>query len=550
MVGHPAVGELTYNGFTFDGSAKITVETTIVRDEADRTPIYSRHQINVQAVVTSDAAPTGDTDEQLEDIRCKLTKDGEKLVFIDKGFGQDIKVNMGKMWDVKFGPKPLMLGWRPIGSSQTVAVNWQVVTHIPDCCGDQRFQGVMAINYEVDYKYDERGDLARTISGYIEIAMTRRGEKIPDNADLYRRQFQPPVILGFKRTQDWRLSKDKRRISFSINDTQIASPNPYPTSIVKVSGKHRVRWAYKGPATIAGFVNTLNVTAERRRGVSAAKPWAEFLKILFSRRNYQDTLGMRTMLKELEVEEDLYGWPASFRASWWTLNVLNGVAALNKIALNDITIKAGLWRPLSLDWSEWAISMGNTMYNAYGNTGIHYGAQNDVIIDLCTPAKATLKPRQTGQYPPQGDFLQSITNPKPPPAISWLKFNSALTIGKNNPVAQHGILQDPVTDNAGDNIVNPQPFSGGQGHGAFADEDDVIQEGGVPKNSVWFHGNALRFGHTIPRPKIIQVGGQKAIEKKAIFTNQVLGVFFGQPLYSASWLVQYIVKNTLGPIQL
>ncbi len=238
------IGTLSYNGYTFDGASGVKVSVEFVKDDAERTIIYSRHTIEVHTFI-SDAVST---DSQLENIRARLNHQGQALTFVNKGFGDDLIVNANGgagIRDVKWGPIPEMLYWEPVGSAGACEMIWKVVTCVP-CCGhglSDRTTGVMAFNFGVDVAIDIRGLSTRTIDGYIEIAQTRgAGKTIPDSADNYRFMIQPDLPNGFQREQTWSISASKSRVNFTITDRQLPTKNPYPQLVTNIRGNHRSAW--------------------------------------------------------------------------------------------------------------------------------------------------------------------------------------------------------------------------------------------------------------------------------------------------------------------
>ena len=87
MVGLPATGELSYNGYLFDGATHIEAAVEFVYDDAGRTIIAHRHTITVDAIVADDS----DLDGEVLNIRQRLGEAGKKLTFISKGFGDDLR---------------------------------------------------------------------------------------------------------------------------------------------------------------------------------------------------------------------------------------------------------------------------------------------------------------------------------------------------------------------------------------------------------------------------------------------------------------------------
>ena len=220
MVGMATVGTLSYNGVDFDGSSKVTVQVDPVKDESGRTVLYHRHTLNVSATI----ADNDSTDGDMRLIRQRLGEQGAELIFINRGFGDDLIVNSpgGTVRDVKWGPIPEVISWKPIGSLRACEIEWRVTTCVPVCSSTSgMYSGIITINYDMAWSISEKGYTTRTITGYLEIAMTRSGRSAPDTADRYRDKITPTVPTRFKRSQSWTLSKDKSRLDFSIVDKEV-----------------------------------------------------------------------------------------------------------------------------------------------------------------------------------------------------------------------------------------------------------------------------------------------------------------------------------------
>ncbi len=410
------VGQLSYNGYTFDGATHITVKSDKVRDEAGRIVVYVRHTITVDAIIQVD----GGTDARLVAIRTQLERDGGSLVFKDKGFGPII-INAGGARDVKWGPKTQVLSWKPVGSANACEIRWSVTTCVSPCLaeGVQNSTGIMALNYSPSFSVSPRGGVTRTITGYIEIAMTYGGgpggRAVPDTADSYRHAFAPPVPLGHKRTQSWSVTADKTRVNFTITDTKVSSPNAYPPGIINITANHGVKWSMQA---MAYYDHTLTVSMERLPDVTGSYTWSVLAAMLG-----QLTKGSRRMMTSLSASENLYGWQVSYTVTWrqWLARTSSGseeaVKAASLAQLRNFISDTRLFAPISRNWAAWQRDM-NTVSGPYGYDGLRDNAADDYVIDMCRRGAVMPNQQQSIQTSQQGASRQPFQNNDPPPEES------------------------------------------------------------------------------------------------------------------------------------
>ena len=527
MPGLPAVGTLSYNGYTFDGTAKIKVAAHKLRDEAERTVIGVRYEITVEAIISGGGSNTSDAN--MAAIHSALSQDGQALVFANKGFGASVAVNGASAFrDIAWGPKTEVLYWEPIGGSQACSIVWTVTTTIPECTFANT-SGIMAMNYEVDYQQDIHGDTTRTISGYLQIAQTRTVAKtIPDVADRYRVNIAPQAPLGYERTQDWKTSKDKSRLDFTIVDTQIPSPNPYPENVTAISGRHGVGWS-RGNRGAMKHRNVLQMSVRPQRGISGAQAFLIFNTIVNQRTQAAKYAGRSVFLDELYVEEDIFGFPCEFRAGWRVIG-----------KLKDIITDNGLWKPIGTDWQLWAASLTGSQFHIRGTSGLKLEPNNDAIVDLCGYTGTSNNDGGQVFQQPEPPNAAPLRNEYPTPSDSWLYYRAQLIPITSTPLVRHSILQAAPTDNA-PNDPNATggfslPYSGSA-------TSDVIQKRGKDKITVRFVGQARRAGFKIPRPKLQSIGGRPATEKHGIFSMRKIGDYLGVPVYAAQWDITYVIDN-------
>lgn len=121
----PDVGTLFYNGVTFSPLYETQVSGKAVMDEAQRTVMYMEYTLIADGYVT---LPDGaaDTDGVMTTLKRLLTKQAGELRYI--GRGNDIEVNVpgSANKDVKWGPRPKILDFQPLGGGRSAKIKWIV----------------------------------------------------------------------------------------------------------------------------------------------------------------------------------------------------------------------------------------------------------------------------------------------------------------------------------------------------------------------------------------------------------------------------------------
>jgi hypothetical protein len=539
------IGTLSYNGYTFDGSSSVNVRIEFVMDEAERTILYHRHLIHVKTYVQADAS----TDSSLETIRSALGHQGQALTFVNKGFGDDLLVNVPGGYglrDVKWGPKPKILTWNPVGSANACEVEWECEVCVPKCSSttNGRSMGVMAVNYGVSITVDSRGLSTRTISGYLEIAQTRNGYNIPDSADAYRNLISPPQPEGFGRESNWQFSPDRSRVEFSINDTQIPSKNPYPQLVTHIDGNHRCSWS-RGSQYKTSIRNSITMDIETAMGAPPMLAWNLFGSFVRQRIGIARQNGKPVFLDDVTVEEDLFGLRNRFAVSYRTL--MTPQTALNQLdaSLFDFA-SVGMWKPVGTNWQLWRNSLSHVFDNR-GLAGLAVPAANDVIIDLCNtgltiPWNGTIKPPTQAVYIQPGLFK----NERPPADRSYLEYKTGFAIENERPVTRQAPQQASEGDQGSGNMYDTSAiqFPARQTGSSLSLSPDTLQSGGPGQYSLTFYGSAKRAGYQIPRPRVVSVGGQTPVEKTAKYICEHMGSCFGVPVFRAIWSILYLLPSS------
>lgn len=539
IAGLRATGELSYNGVDFDGATKITVSSQHVRDEANQTTIYMKYLITAVAVFQDN----GGTDNDLMTVRSLLAEDGKRLVFRQKGFGDDLVVAPGgPRSDVRMGPKPQVLEWRPIGASRACEVVWTVETCVAECESVHRRIGVSAFNYQIDFDVDEHGDTTRATSGYIEIVQTRLpSRKLSDSADKYREILAHGIPLGFKRSQSFSLSADKSRLDFSFTDTQIPSNNPYPKKVTDIKASHRLSLS-RNRAYFTERRNIITCEMTLKAGVAGTQSWLIFLSLLRQRiRAIKQTAGQQIFYDALEAEEDIFSRRCSFMLAFTYLK-----------PYRELIGDCGLWRPLTdFKWREWAEDT-REVRGVRGNKGMFHNPATDLIIDLCGSVPTASLYIETEPRPPTSSTESLFKNDLPDPESSYLKYRAYTIPHRDRPVIRQSTLQPPESDYGAKmafdlqgRVTSPvNPFD----YGPKAQVADVLQVRGAGQYGVRLVGSAVRAGYPIPRPALVQANGRALEELSSHFPQVQVGNYFGVPVYRAQWEIAYALSSSPGPV--
>lgn len=529
---------IAYNGYTFGEYSHVSFSAEMVEDNAQRTVLYHRGKLRVQTVI---AAESGDAyvGYHFRRIRQLLSKAGQQLDINHEGFGPPLSINSSSsgVYDVCFGPKPRFISWEPVGNTNAVEVIWECEYCLPICDGQSgvRYEGLSALNYGISYRIDKFGYTTRTVSGYLEIAMTRAGYSIPDTADAYREVIEVPKPIDYERESSWQLSPDKRRADFVITDSQIKSHNAYPVGVVSIRANHRVGWSRRNSAIL---VNSINATIELAHNQSRGRAWDIFRNLVSQRTQVALDLGDYVMLESLEADEELYGHAISFSLSYRIISEYSG-------ALSKFLTSSGLFKHVGTgvvesDWGHWSDSLAS-IQSTRGLSQLEHSASEDAIVDLCVDAVPPQVPIPyiVPSNPPT--VFASLCNAKPPPDKSYVRFEAAITSIEDVPATMQitvgGDDLEPIEFDPAD------PSSGNGDTDASKNIVRFIEEAPAGLRFQWT-GYAERLGYDIPKPGKLEFGG-KTLRRigKAKFRRKYLGKFFCQPLYGAAWNMMYVVDE-------
>lgn len=541
----PAVSQISYNGFTFPTPmVKSRVRIEPKWDDADRTISYNVYTLEVEAIIAGDALAVGQT---LTGIRQLLTKPAGLLIIADTGLGSpaEVIVNLtinGTDADVMWGPKPRLLTWEPIGSNLAVRIVWVCQFAKSDCVLIAPVNQFSALNYETRWGINGAGLTRRTISGFAEIPINRAGSGVrivSRAADQIRAQIQPTVPLGFKRTsQDWILSANRTKLSFTITDEEIASDNPYFPGVHEIEIEHNVAASISTTLGLNRWQGRFSGTILLDKFQSKDAAWLMFLFVIRQRFLKMIEFEETVLLTGLEFNEQIFGKRVRFSLSY-----------LHTTDLNDILSRSGLFQPVSgTSWGQYRASLENTAWSQRGHAGLRFQPGLDVIVDLCG-GTGQLLAEDANQGLASQPREQLLGVPCPDPEHSWFLYDANIAVSAEHGTISHTLMRDSTLAleaqiglKSGDLQQRAWPPELRSSPNHFA-----LQQSAGPTALIMFTGRAIRVGKKIPRPKLTIPGVSIAPRPRFyLFDQKVLGhLGRGCPIHEARWWIEYDVD---GPI--
>ena len=596
-----AVGTVSYGSVTFDGYISSRVNSRPVYDDSRRTVSYIDYEVTINAKLA--ASPGGTIDATMDTWRAVLLTPGLEFHYDAHGFGlTSMSVNAGTISDVAWGPAPQSLNFTPLNNTAAL-VTWVVSVRIPACTsgGATRAPAITAVNFETSWDINDEGLTTRSISGYLEIPLTRAagGRTVLFTADQFRDKVTPTHLPGFTRQQRFRLSQDKRRLEFNITDTEL--PWPLPTGVVRGSAEFSI-----SSDLSQGFVKwrcTLNATFTMAANYPKGDAFNRFLLLLqrklASRRMLQGpkaaqiaaaltsgsnasarTAAAQVSPNELipqswDIRENIYTNTSSFTFSFLTINT----------DIESIIRSTGMWEPIGADKRRWRASL-NAVQGNRGTARLAGLPTDDIIIDLCLGSGGTAEMRTTklpgdarGGAPPLmagadengggGDLGAQMRSTGTP---GFLKFDNMLIMHETDKVITHkplvrAKLRQGPPPNWGLVPLADQKIQLGPGEkfniGAINqarlklqqkqndlkqpviknDVKDWKQRISVPTYKFQMKGFAVSIGGRMVRPVLESIGGMPVIQTSAKVGEHSVGAVNGRTVYHTVWDVWYAIDQ-------
>lgn len=576
-----ATGTVSYGTFTFPAAFKSKVSAEPVYDDQGQGVKYHRYTITIDFFVTGEDVDANYLDARdgidpaIRSLRLLLQKPRQTFTFSGHGMGDNFIHT--PTTDMEFGPKPKIIAWEDIGAGRAVHIVWQVVVAATQC--QDHFltnppARISAFGYTVVFGHSENGLMTRTVNGYgevpVKIAANERG--IDRDADFLREVIRFPPLAGFHRTQNWTLSNDRRRIDFTITDTEIASPNPYPYGAVRVQMRHRLRrakMAYndnKLQAATVPWQFSLSGSVEVRPGVNKAWAWAAFAHVVRNRLSYAryavmdngKPAGLYALL-DMDIDENVYGYDVAFNLNYGLIS-----------NLRSLMRASGFFRPVpssvgSGTWENWTMSMGEIFTPTGRYPNINHLPSDDTIVTLCSPTgsgNGLVTGSNNGMLPGKNSENESAPRYKPPepylqdsnitPSTSWLDLKMEFRLIHKSTTLTHHKLG--IYDSTGpvDFTLTPPNHSQGTIHAATSDslssrngDGIVVHQRGPGQWYLVMLGSVARIRYPIAGsdiPYVARIGNADAVRKSAKFIGpKVVRRTPSGPVFQASWAYTYHV---------
>jgi hypothetical protein len=597
-------GQLTYNGIVFPNQVTCHVSLTPVYDESDRAVKYTRYVFSVSTVFHNELLPhiTSDLDTHLHGILDQLQQPGGTLIFEGKGLGI-LQINTLQQ-DVASGPKPRIVNWQPIGDNRAARVQWECEVCLLPChrlSGDSTsLQRPISVTYSMHWSINEDGLTVRTVSGLIEAAAYRTTSladlpgRVALDADDFRGFLVVDVPLGYSRTQqEYRLSPDRRQLSVSITDTELASDNPYPIGILRPNVS----------VSLASTELSMTIWEQTISGnisVSKSHPrwyaWAAFMIIAQQRAAHMQQKAFKTIidntnegtlndsrggviyLSSLRFQEELFSRNLSFSATF-----------LVACSLHTILEASGFWQPIryfdssknqhinypdggdgydpwtALTWDEYRESMTTAEepllapWSARGSAGMYFRSVDDYIVHICDNNQSNIHvvaEENPALHDPANYYQYTPGQPNAANDKTWLGYQSGVEVIQHSNTFQHNPLTVPEGRSLlrSPNPQNPDPRYHENQLG-FPYRTDYAP---TPQNQltlspiyhyrnqtqyyVRFTGWAKRVRYPVPQVELLYFSGYPAtlVGTRRVYQSKV-GTAGPYPIYLCCWDATYVI---------
>lgn len=515
----------TYDDIELGIGSRRHIEISMEMDPTNRQVKFHRIQVSVEAVIAVDI------EASVEEIKARLTKPGGRLYIENCGFGESLDIGgQSGQQDVKAGPHPKLIRFEPMAAtteSTAIEVTWQCETCIFFPKGEGEIGSILSFVYGATYSIDAGGWTTRTVSGQLEVAMQRDGDRfIAHNADHYRENIKVIKPEGFARTQHYDLSQCKSILNFSIVDTQIKTRQPYPPGVVEIACNHRVS---RSRSQLATTRNSINFRCEVAANQPTAYAWFVFQSIVGKRLNHARANDVQILIDEIEADENIFGTEFSASVSY------RGLGDLGSWLYNS-----GLFQPVQLSWDAWETSMSD-IKNARGIAQLRANADDDDrLVNLEYPQTPVIEDASTPLFNHLTPNQSPLCNALPEPDKSWAHFEGEFDIDQSAIETDHWIPLGPQA--LEDGVLNLNELGGAGRRVGRAEVPSLLSSNSGYPTRLTFRGQAIRVGYEIPLPRLAINGVKTSLIDKQ-FKTKFLGIFYCQPVYAAKWALQYQIGD-------
>ena len=580
---------LRYNGYDFAPCTRTqSVSLHPERDSSGRTTKYSVWKLSFSSFIAATGPfPGSTTDSQATAARQALTQDGGVFIYTGRGLGA-LSINTGTVRDVKWGPKPQVLSFKPLNGA-VCQMDWSIELCLPTC-GDARFQNApMEFLYSIAFNLQD-GFLTRVISGHLTIPMTRRfpGDVgLSESVDDYWDDIPPPEVPGFRRRYSRSIDESKTTLNFTITDEEMGMNIP-PQGCISAS------FATSTQSTAMGLLKWSTTFNGNYELAKDGEPWMAteaFFETV--RAKIANTAAI------VNAAEGGPGWPAN--ASSAILPIAANFAEPDAYAqrrrcvfnlgvgftcpVRDILQASGCWTPMpGSNWKLWVASLNASAFSPTGNAQIGFDVGDDKLVSLCAPQKPGISwdgdmsleslpfgPNAYRGAPPTkaASFAQMVSRTFKPPTAdnSWIDYRTSLFLEVDSGSVLLRLLPTQALDAASDifgsvNDIAGQAWDAFQGYlpttPRLSGGGQLVNNSQTPKAIaqrrvpaavyVYLRGEAKRAGYHIPPPRLANVNGVAAIPACRLDRGEGFehGAIFNAgptPIFYAKWNFRYMLPT-------
>jgi hypothetical protein len=558
------------DSYTWPVETRTEETITPVYDPAGWTVIYNVHTITAKAVIadTQPLSATG-TSTTLQTMKRVLMAPGNALYYSGRGLGDTIDIpNTQK--DVIWGPKPKSFKARPLGDQYACEVEWVVEFALPlGPCEAPRYDGLMSFTWGVTYSTDHRGRVVRTINGQMQIAMSRLSvdsRSLPDHVDEHTakilNQFKVPDGPFRRDTAQRTISPDCRTCHFTIVDREI--PAALPADCTDAT-QHFSTQSHG----FNMFFNTSTLTASYtlRPGVPKVQAVKLFFDEVKRRLDAQRLAAGKGASRFVQIptnfrmEEDTYGESAGNFTLSWTWTVVDGGDGQKSPAARAAQIlpQSAMWTPRNAPtFTSWQASLKD-VFDIQGVGKLHSRANDQVIVDLCSPTTTALKAGYQATVKAGGVSFSfpPLKEPLYVHAISHARIGTQQHVVRQRPLPSSAVTyingqafrpQGDLTGGfaTGFKLPNINELLGGAWPTARL-VPDVFQLRAQPQLTATLLGAAIRIGAPVVPPVITAIGGLGvAMLGDPFFQQAQIADLWGIPVFAGQWLFNFALPNLPG----
>ena len=550
---------------------------------------------------------TSTTDDELSTLRQRLTEPCQQLKIQYQGFGNiDINNPLGVVRDVNNGPKPKVTRWTPY-TNKAAFVEWEVEFCYSPCQSTLNGAFTSGGNrkycqwpYEVEFSLDEKGLTTYTITGRVEIALTRdptvnaqAGASSQFNVIDIEKDIVSvfPRMKGFKRTkQSFKISNDRKFVNFTIQDQELNSQEAFGVGIADNDVTLSTSSGFdKGFFT--KWMTSLSGKIELYPGYDKTYAYAEAAR-LFDRycrsacikgrlpdrtdspdydvnKNPDVANRSRAILREIKYSDNIFDRSISFSYVWELF-----------VKPQDLFLATGMFLPVEPTnqkrndrWTYWMLS-GTHALDEGGYQQMTLSNNSDIVVSLCNPwfgprPTTPVTPPQTNKY----DNTDPTYNKTPGKKENTYQYNlndqtagAFYSVFKNmyvtgqllNTVPHIPLWSLPAVQETVPNLdkmketgklnLNTNTDSTSTSSGTEARKKVLIHKYGPTTTTVTMVGYAERLGNIPQVPQVESMSGKKVIPYGATkyipihngFGIDVLsGINYG--VHGLFWQKSYIV---------